>query len=186
MNEQRTLAPNEILSEGRAKENGLGLMALPDQKWLYEYSLKGFHMECGDIVYLNTDGDVLLNPDISYRNQKEKRIGNVLNENLPHILVTHLYTVKLEPQKYAFSLRLHADPGTVADKAIDDIRYYRQEQQVMAAYANGLHNIHITPGPSGVCGYPTGTAADCSRTFRFPAGKQPSDRNQSDIQPAGR
>lgn len=155
VNERRTLAPNEILSEGRAKENGLGLMALPDQRWLYEYSLKGFHMECGDIVYLNTDGDVLLNPDISYRNQKEKRIGNVLNENLPHILVTHLYTVKLEPQKYAFSLHLHADPGTVADKAIDDIRYYRQEQQVMAAYANGLHNIHITPVHPASAGIPS-------------------------------
>ena len=155
VNERRTLAPNEILSEGRAKENGLGLTALPDQRWLYEYSLKGFHMECGDIVYLNTDGDVLLNPDISYRNQKEKRIGNVLNENLPHILVTHLYTVKLEPQKYAFSLHLHADPGTVADKAIDDIRYYRQEEQVMAAYANGLHNIHITPVHPASAGIPS-------------------------------
>lgn len=145
VNEQRTLAPNEILSDGRAKENGLGLMALPDQKWLYEYSLKGFHMECGDIVYINTNGDVLLNPDVSYRNQKKKRIGNLLDEALPHILTTHIYTVKLEPQKYVFCLHLYAEPGTVADEAIEDRRYYRQEQQAMASYTSGLHNIHITP-----------------------------------------
>ena len=51
-------------------------------------------------------------------------------------------------------LHLHADPGTVADKAIDDIRYYRREQQAMAAYINGLHNIHTTPVHPASAGAP--------------------------------
>lgn len=144
-NEQRILSQSEILSEGRAKENSLGHMGLPEQQWIYDYSLRGFHLECGDIVYLNVDGDVLLSPDLSYENQKKKRIGNLLDEALPHILMTHIYTVKLEPQKYVFCLYLNAEAGTMANEVIEDKRYYRQEQKALSAYTHILHNIHVTP-----------------------------------------
>ena len=143
--EHKQIAPYFILDEGRAKENKIGRSEIPIKGSLYDISFHGFDFTCGDTVYINAKGDVLLNADLSYKNQNEFRIGNLLEDDLPHILLTAMYSCRFSRGEQVFRISCMADAGTIAPVKIEDERYYGKESAALDAYHQIIHNLHITP-----------------------------------------
>lgn len=143
--ERMELPSCAIISEGRAKQNGLGGKELPVSDYVYDYSLKGLDFKCNDTVYINALGDVLLDADLSYERQKKYRLGNLLRDDLADILYDNIYHQTMPPNKWVFQLHLCAEPGTIAYEELEENRYYKHELKAMADYSNILHNLHITP-----------------------------------------
>lgn len=143
--EHREIAPYFILNEGRAKENGIGRSEIPIKGLLYNVSFSGFDLTCGDTVYINAKGDVLLNADLSYESQKEFRIGNLLEEDFSHILLNATYSCHFSAGEQVFRISCQADAGTIAPMKIEDERYYGGENTVLSAYHQMIHNLQITP-----------------------------------------
>ncbi len=73
--EKYYIPKGEILSEGRAAQNGLGRFQIPAQSHIYEYLLHVCRFDVGDRVYINALGDVLLNADMSYESQEKYKLG---------------------------------------------------------------------------------------------------------------
>ena len=143
--EHKQIAPYFILDEGRAKENKIGRSEIPIKGLIYDVSFHSFDFTCGDTVYINAKGDVLLNADLSYKNQKDFRIGNLLEDNLPHILLTAMYSCRFFRGEQVFRICCQADAGTIAPMKIEDERYYIEENTALGAYYQLIHNLHITP-----------------------------------------
>lgn len=143
--EHKQIAPYFILDEGRAKENKIGRSEIPIKGLIYDVSFHGFNFTCGDTVYINAKGDVLLNADLSYKNQKEFRIGNLLEDDLPHILLTAMYSYSFTKGEQVFRISCLADAGTIAPMKIEDERYYIDESTALGAFHQLIHNLHITP-----------------------------------------
>lgn len=134
-----------IISEGRAKQNGLGGKELPVSDHVCDFSLKGINFKCNDTVYINALGDVLLDADLSYERQKKYSLGNLLGYDLADILYDNIYRQTMPQNKWVFQLHLRTAPGTIANEEIDEKRYYKRELKAIADYSNILHNLHITP-----------------------------------------
>ncbi len=143
--EHSRIAPYSVLDEGRAKRNGIGQSEIPIKGCIYQYALSGLRIVCDDTVYINAKGDVLLNADLSYKNQTELRIGKLDENDLPHILVTALYTCRFSRDTQVFRVCLHSAAGTIAPLKLDDERYFRDESTAMGAYHQIIHNLSITP-----------------------------------------
>lgn len=143
--EHKHISPYFILDEGRAKENGIGRSEIPIKGLLYDISFHGYDFTCGDTVYINAKGDVLLNADLSYKSQNEFRIGNLLEDDLPHILLTAMYSFRFSRGEQVFRISCQADAGTIAPMKIEDERYYIDESRALGAFHKMIHNLHITP-----------------------------------------
>ena len=134
-----------ILEEGRAKENGLGRSELPIKSCIYDADYTGFSYKIGDTVYINAKGGVILNADLSYKNQEEFCIGNVMEDNLPHILATVFYLPRFSYGTQVYRVCLRADADTIDTVRIEDERYYGRESAAMGVFHRTLHNLRITP-----------------------------------------
>ena len=143
--ENTQIAPYSILNEGRAKENGIGRSEIPIKGQLYEITFHDFYFICKDIVYINAKGDVLLCADLSYKNQNEFCIGNLSDDNLPHILLTALYPCRFSKGEQVFRISCQAEAGTIASVKIEDERYYGDESAVLSAYHQMIHDLYIMP-----------------------------------------
>lgn len=137
--------PYPILEEGRAKENGIGQSEIPIKGSIYDADFTGFRFVCGDTVYVNAKGGVLLNADLSYQRQEEFCIGNLTEDSLPHILSTVLYMPQFHRGTRVFRIRTEADAGTIAPVKLEDRRYYLKESAAMGAFHQIIHNLQITP-----------------------------------------
>lgn len=134
-----------ILEEGRARENGIGQSEIPIKDCIYDMDYTGFCCTIGDTVYINAKGGVLLNADLSYRNQEEFRIGNLTEDRLPDILLTVLYMPRFQRGTRIFRICVKADARTIAPVKIVDKRYYSDESAAMGAFHQMIHNLQITP-----------------------------------------
>ena len=140
--------PYPILTEGRAKENGIGQSEIPIKGSIYDADFKGLHFTCGDTVYVNAKGGVLLNADLSYRSQEEFCVGNLTEDSLPHILSTVLYMPRFQVGTRVFRTALISEAGTIAPVKLEVQRYYSDESAAMGAFHQIFHNLQITPvGP---------------------------------------
>lgn len=134
-----------VLEEGRAGENGIGQSEIPIKDCIYDMDYTGFCCTIGDTVYINAKGDVLLNADLSYKSQEEFCIGSLDKDNLPHILMTALYTPRFQKGTRMFRICCQADAGTISPVKIVDERYYSDESAAMGAFHQMIHNLQITP-----------------------------------------
>lgn len=143
--EHGQIPPYSVLDEGRARENGIGQSEIPIKGCVYDVDYTGFRCTIGDIVYINAKGDVLLNADLSYQNQKEFSIGNLSKDSLPHILITALYMPRFQNGTQIFRICCEAAAGTIAPVQFVDKRYFSRENAAMGAFHQLIHNLQITP-----------------------------------------
>ena len=151
--EKYFLPKGEILSEGRAAQNGLGRFQMPAQSNIYEYLLHVCRFDVGDRVYVNALGDVLLNADMSYESQDKYKLGNILSDSLETIMREHFYRIPKQyypdKQHCVFCVHLTAERGAVSNQAVDNRLYFATAHKAVAAYQNILNNIRITPVDTG-------------------------------------
>lgn len=73
-----------VLNKGLAYENGVGeINKEPNRLYVEQYDN---YLEV-ETIYVNARGDVLTDCDLSYEEQEEYKIGNILNENLEDIVM---------------------------------------------------------------------------------------------------
>ena len=142
--------PNsEILSEGRAEQNGIGRYSNPPVKTIYDYSLRGFDINIGDDVFINACGDVVLDADLSYKHQTERRIGNVMDDDLYDIFSEHFYKIPdhwiIKNVKTFYKISLKGDINTFRIEPLEEETYYELPQEASVTYRSILKNIRICP-----------------------------------------
>ncbi len=143
--ERGEIPRSEIVNMGRAAQNELGTVTLPIPERSYDYDYSGLMLSFKDTVYVNADGEVVLDADLSYEEQEENSIGNV-KEGLWSILLRSTYIPKCAQGRYVFCLQFTGDIGTIlSDRAIDTTTYYGSETKMMAHFNNALHNLFLTP-----------------------------------------
>jgi len=89
-NERMSDIPYErILDEGYARKNNYGSYERNPTTKLYDthYISDDDELYVGDLIYVNAKGDVLLDCDLSYANQRKYAVGNILKSNLRDILL---------------------------------------------------------------------------------------------------
>lgn len=84
------LKENDILKEGLAYENGIGEKNPTCKTEITEYSFQNDVLCIYDDIYINAKGDVILGCDVSYENQEELKIGNILEESLESIILKNI------------------------------------------------------------------------------------------------
>ena len=79
-----------IINEGRALENKIGNKNL-EYNNICSVSVDSDKkvVQAEDIVYINVNGDVILDCDLSYSSQGKFKIGNLFNGNLSDILLDY-------------------------------------------------------------------------------------------------
>ena len=89
----RKIEDDNLLDEGMAQRNGIGRRENKNiSTAISDYDYDSSSLYIGDMVYINAKGDVLLDCDLSYVNQKKYAIGNVMAEPLEKILCRNLKT----------------------------------------------------------------------------------------------
>lgn len=143
------ISNTEILSEGRAKQNGIGRYNNPSVKEIYDYSLRGFDINIGDDVFINAYGDIVLDADLSYENQSERRIGNVFDGELYDVLKEHFYKIPdhwiIEDVKSFYKISLKGDINTFRIEPLEEDSYYELPQEASVTYRSILRNIRMCP-----------------------------------------
>ena len=138
-----------ILSEGRANENNLGRFSMPFSEHLYDVSFHGIRMNVGDRIYVNALGDILLDADLSYKNQENERIGNVMEDPLYCLFTSNYFEIPdhwfEKGKKCFYCVHIHADANTISGTEEDSRVYYTEPQKASSAYQSALTNIRITP-----------------------------------------
>jgi MoaA/NifB/PqqE/SkfB family radical SAM enzyme len=89
----------DIINEGRANNNGIGTKTPKYETKLY-YEIDDNKLRLEGNLYINALGDVLLDCDVSYDNQEEYKIGNVLETSLKEIIFNQI--LKQEPDFLLF------------------------------------------------------------------------------------
>lgn len=138
----------DILSEGRAEQNGLGRFSLPHSEKFYELAINGFYLDVGDRVYINAFGDVLANADMSYEKQVHCGLGNIINRPMDEILLSAMYKIPehwWSEEKSVYSIRIRAEANTISAEALEDQTYYATAPLAAAAYHSLKNNLRITP-----------------------------------------
>lgn len=144
VNEVGELPKAKILSEGRAAENGIGGFSITPKEYIYDYVLDGFTYHIGDRIYVNANGDVMLDADLSYAAQETARIGNINNVDMYYILKEHFFKIPPEwcaqTRKTIYKIFLDCDAHTIDCNSLQDTKYYDYVHSAIVAYHNILHN----------------------------------------------
>lgn len=144
-----TIAKKDILSEGRAEQNGLGRYSNPPVKEIYDYSVDGFVINIGDRIFINACGDIALDADLSYKHQAERRIGNVMDDELYDIFREHFYKIPEhwigENRKSFYEISLKADANTILIEPTEEKSYLELPQEASVIYRSILRNIRMMP-----------------------------------------
>lgn len=144
----KTIPKRAILAEGRAAENNIGHLFLSKKEYLYDVTMKGWNLIVIEPVYINVLGDVLLDTDLSYKNQANYSVGNILEEELSSILSSVIYPIAEEKGTF-YKLLLRAEAGTIASSNITEEKYFYFKKKATAAYHNLLRNILVIPSLPG-------------------------------------
>lgn len=143
--ENDCLRGNQIYNEGRAKENGIGHFnfTVPDCFYNVNYS---FSITVGDHIYCNADGDIVFSPDLSYENQKAHIAGNVLTEELDHIIIRNMYKRMDEHGTHVYRVKITTDGLT---KLTDDKAefYYSDEAIAAGTFLRLSNNLRYCDNP---------------------------------------
>ena len=142
------ISRGNILSEGRANENNLGRYSKPFAEYFYDIDYEPLRFTVGDSVYLNAVGDILLDCDLSYLNQEEENIGNIMETPLDKLIMSNHFKIPehwCEGANSVYLLHLQAEAGTIADIDLEDKRYYALAYKASAAYHSFLDSIRIHP-----------------------------------------
>lgn len=138
-NEKETLPPYSILDEGRAKENGIGRFTVPLAEYIYELDLDGrLHLTVGDNIYINALGDVLLDCDLSYAHQTELLLGNIMQDDLAHILMDVAFHYHFE-KGYVYKLTIDS-AGELVSPFYKE-RIFCTIQKAIAGFKNIRNNL---------------------------------------------
>lgn len=144
-----TIAKKDILSEGRAEQNGLGRYSNPPVKEIYDYSVDGFVTNIGDRIFINANGDVVLDADLSYENQQKRKIGNICDEELYDIFSRSFYKIPEhwigENKKSFYKISLKADANTLLIEPTEENSYFELPQEASVTYRSILRNIRMMP-----------------------------------------
>lgn len=147
--EKNVILNSEILSEGNAKLCGIGRYAMPEKTCIYDYSLKGFYLNVGDRIFINAYGNVVLDADLSYENQAERKIGNVIQSELYNILKEHLYKIPEhwfgDGKKAFYKVSIKADGDTFFKSEVEEINYCELPQEAAAFYQYFIMFLRIIP-----------------------------------------
>ena len=146
---QGVITKAKILSEGRAKANGLGRYSNPPENKIYDYNLNAFDINIGDRVFINAHGDVVLDADLSYENQSERKIGNICDEELYNILRDCFYKIPdhwfVDSVKSFYRIVLKGDINTLRIEPLEEDSYYELPQEASVTYRSILRNIRMYP-----------------------------------------
>lgn len=143
------ISNSDILSEGRAEQNGLGRYSNPPVNEIYDFSVDGFDINIGDRIFINACGDVVLDADLSYKHQTERRIGNVMDDDLYDIFREHFYKIPDhwfgENKKSFYKISLKADANTLLIEPTEEKSYLELPQEASVIYRSILRNIRMMP-----------------------------------------
>jgi len=146
---KEVIAKKDILSEGRAEQNGLGRYSNPPVKEIYDYSFDAFVVNIGDRIFISAYGDVVLDADLSYEHQAERRIGNVMDDELYDIFREHFYKIPDhwfgENKKSFYKISLKADANTLLIEPTEEKNYFELPQEASVTYRSILRNIRMMP-----------------------------------------
>jgi len=84
-----------IINDGNAKKNGIGYKEHKPNSELFDTYIDNGELYIGDLIYVNAKGDVLLDCDLSYKNQEKHKIGNILEEKFEDIILRKLAQQRL-------------------------------------------------------------------------------------------
>ena len=148
--EKEFLPKGNILLEGRAAENNLGRFSKPFTEYIYDFDMHGWDLAIDDRIYINTFGDVLLDPDLSYLNQENENIGNIWDTPFYKILLENCYRIpeRYAPDKnkrYVYCVHISSEANTITIKPSESHVYYSSPRKAVAAYQSILNNLRITP-----------------------------------------
>ena len=143
------IAKKDILSEGRAEQNGLGRYSNPPVNEIYDYSVEGFDFNIGDRIFINAYGDIVLDADLSYEHQAERKIGNVMDGELYDIFRPHCYKIPEywfgENKKSVYKIVLKADADTILIEPTVEESYLELPQEASVTYRSILKNLRMMP-----------------------------------------
>lgn len=139
------LPDNQIYTEGRARENGIGHFDFTVPECFYKVKY-----DCGiavsDFVYCNADGDIVFSPDLSYENQKAHIAGNVLTEEPDKIIVRNMYRREDGRGTHVYRVKITTDGLT---KLTDDkvMLFYSDEALAAEAFLKLINNLRCCDNP---------------------------------------
>lgn len=149
INEKGNIPKSNILDEGRANDNGIGMFSMPINPYIYDLKLDGFHAKVGDRLYINVFGDLLLDADMSYKTQESESIGNILSQSLLEIIMANTFKIPdhwHEPEaQEIYCIHVTTDEDIFIKGAFEDRRFFPTAREALAAYHRIIHNIHVTP-----------------------------------------
>ena len=143
------IAKKDILSEGRAEQNGIGRYNNPPVKEIYDYTFNSFEFYIGDRIFINAYGDIVLDADLSYDHQAERKIGNVCDEELYDILSRCFYKIPEywfgKNKKSIYKIILKADTNTLLIEPTVEESYVEFPQEASVLYRSILRNLRMMP-----------------------------------------
>lgn len=149
VNEKRHIPESRILNEGRAAINGIGRFSTPEIEYIYDISFTGFNLIVNDRIYVNAHGDILLDADLSYIDQEDWNMGNVMETDLSKLLIENRFIIPdswyEKGKESVYRLYIKADAGTIMPDEIEYDAYFSSPQKAIAAYKSATHNIILTP-----------------------------------------
>ena len=148
VNEKGEIHKWEILNEGRAKANGLGQFSKPEIPYFYDVQLEGLNLKVSDVVYINALGELLLDSDMSYENQEDFSLGNIIRTPIEKLVVENLFKIPsdwLLDGKGCYRVHVLADERTVTDKETEETFYCETADKASAAYHRFLRNLVCHP-----------------------------------------
>jgi MoaA/NifB/PqqE/SkfB family radical SAM enzyme len=94
-----------ILNEGYAKLNKIGYREVKPSKVLNNVEIDDINktITLDNLIYVNAQGDILLDCDMSYKTQKKYILGNVLDKSLAQIIIEN-YEAKKEYKGVSFRI----------------------------------------------------------------------------------
>ena len=149
INEKGNIPKSNILDEGRANDNGIGMFSMPVSPYIYDVQLDGFRAKVGDRLYINVFGDVLLDEDMSYQTQENESIGNILSQSLLEIIMANTFKIPehwhVPGEQEMYCIHLTTDEDIFVKGVFEDRKFFPTARDASVTYHQLIHNIHMTP-----------------------------------------
>lgn len=136
-----------VINRGNAKENGIGFFDMVVQEHIFDILFNSDICVVEDRLYINALGDVLLDPDLSYEDQKNHIAGNVLQKDLDSIIIQKHYSPLNELKGFSYEMTIVAEKGTIGDEETTDKRTFESFSKAIFAFNNFVSNLQMNPKP---------------------------------------
>ena len=149
INEKGNIPKSNILDEGRANDNGIGMFSMPISPYIYDVELDICRVKVRDRLYINVFGDVLLDADMSYLTQESESIGNILSQSLLEIIMANTFKIPehwhVPDEKEMYCIHVKTDKDIFVKGVYEDKKFFPTARDASAVYHRIIHNIHMTP-----------------------------------------